>query len=97
MLIQWENLQVVDISFPVHRVGILVDTISSPYNDGQNINKDLQMIEWCMRENGWRLILINYEEFKQHGTDYIENIREQITKVSLRGFNDETVGVFQKY
>jgi hypothetical protein len=76
MLIQWENLQVVDISFPVHRVGMMVDTTSNPLVDSNSINRDLLGIKWAMEENGWKLITVNYEEYKQGGVDYVENLRK---------------------
>lgn len=82
MLIQWENLQVVDIAFPVHRVGILIDTESTPFLDNDTVNKELQAMQWAMEENGWQLIMLNYTEFKQNGIEYVEDLRVQLEEVN---------------
>ena len=81
MLIQWENLQVVDIAFPIHRVGVIVDTDSVPNVDISNINSDIQAMQWAMEENGWNLVTLNYVEFKQGGAEYIDEIKDQLTQV----------------
>lgn len=86
MLIQWENLQVVDIAFPVHRVGVIIDTESNPGADPHSINKNIEAVKWAMEENGWNLVTVNYTEFKQGGAEYIEGLREQLIEVNIRFF-----------
>ena len=81
--VDWENLVNVDIAFPVHRVGLLVDSLTNPTVDEREFSPKLLGKKWAMEKNGWRITLVNYEAFKSSGTEYVAGIRSQLTEVKI--------------
>lgn len=80
-LVEWENLGVVDIAFPVHRVGLLIDPYTDPDFDMRDKHPKLEVLEWALQKNGWSIFFVNLKKFKERGMPYVEELRKQLADV----------------
>lgn len=84
--IEWENMALIDIAFPVNRVGILVDGETIPEFDIRSVDSKLEAQKWAMEANGWSVFVVNFGEFKEGGVEYINDLRQNLKDVSSTSF-----------
>lgn len=81
-LIDWENTGIVDIAFPEHRVGIIIDSVSNPLTDRSSKTSFNQCLASVMRSNGWIILEVNYFEFSEGGIQFAEQLIDQLKQVT---------------